>query len=277
MLDVRHPSHPEDAKHYTTERLRKEFLIQNIFVPGKINLTYSHVDRVVAGGACPAEAPLELVASNDFGAETFLERREMGVINVGGPGILTVEGEAHALDKTDGFYIGMGTKTVSFASKDAKNPAKFYLVSSPAHKTYPSTKILRSEIEPVRLGGLENSNKRSIYKYIQPATVKSCQLVMGMTALEPGNMWNSMPCHTHARRMEVYFYFDLPEDARVFHLMGEPTETRHILMSNEEAIISPSWSIHSGVGTHNYTFIWGMAGENQTFDDMDHVAMKDLA
>jgi 4-deoxy-L-threo-5-hexosulose-uronate ketol-isomerase len=277
MLDVRHPSHPEDAKHYTTERLRKEFLIQNIFVPGKINLTYSHVDRVVAGGACPAEAPLELVASNDFGADTFLERREMGVINVGGPGILTVEGEAHALDKTDGFYIGMGTKTVTFASKDAKKPAKFYLVSSPAHKTYPSTKILRKDIEPVRLGGLENSNKRSIYKYIQPATVKSCQLVMGMTALEPGNMWNSMPCHTHARRMEVYFYFDLPEDARVFHLMGEPTETRHILMSNEEAIISPSWSIHSGVGTHNYTFIWGMAGENQTFDDMDHVAMQDLA
>lgn len=277
MLDVRHPSHPEDAKHYTTERLRKEFLIQNIFVPGKINLTYSHVDRVVAGGACPAAEPLELVASNDFGAETFLERREMGVINVGGPGVLTVEGEAHALDKTDGFYIGMGTKTVTFASKDAKNPAKFYLVSSPAHKTYPSTKILRKDIEPVRLGGLENSNKRSIYKYIQPATVKSCQLVMGMTALEPGNMWNSMPCHTHARRMEVYFYFDLPEDARVFHLMGEPTETRHILMSNEEAIISPSWSIHSGVGTHNYTFIWGMAGENQTFDDMDHVAMQDLA
>ena len=277
MLDVRHPSHPEDAKHYTTERLRKEFLIQNIFVPGKINLTYSHVDRVVAGGACPADAPLELVASNDFGAEYFLERREMGVINVGGAGVLTVDGAAHELDKTDGFYIGMGTKTVTFASKDAKNPAKFYLVSSPAHKTYPSTKILRKDIEPVRLGGLENSNKRSIYKYIQPATVKSCQLVMGMTALEPGNMWNSMPCHTHARRMEVYFYFDLPEDARVFHLMGEPTETRHILMSNEEAVISPSWSIHSGVGTHNYTFIWGMAGENQTFDDMDHVAMQDLA
>ena len=277
MLDVRHPSHPEDAKHYTTERLRKEFLIQNIFVPGKINLTYSHVDRVVAGGACPAEAPLELVASNDFGADTFLERREMGVINVGGPGVLTIEGEAHALDKTDGFYIGMGTRTVTFASKDAKNPAKFYLVSSPAHKTYPSTRILRSEVEPVRLGSLENSNKRSLYKYIQPATVKSCQLVMGMTALEPGNMWNSMPCHTHARRMEVYFYFDLPEDARVFHLMGEPNETRHILMSNEEAVISPSWSIHSGVGTHNYTFIWGMAGENQTFDDMDHVAMHELA
>ncbi len=266
MLDVRHPSHPEDAKHYTTDRLRKEFLIQHIFEPGKINLTYSHVDRTVAGGACPADAPLELVASNNFGVEYFLERRELGVINVGGPGVLTLDGESHELDKTDGFYVGMGTRQVAFASKDPKNPAKFYLVSSPAHKTYPSTKILRSGIEPVRLGSQDNSNKRGIYKYIHPQGVKSCQLSMGMTCLEPGNMWNSMPCHTHERRMEVYFYFDLPEDA----------ETRHIFMSNEEAVISPSWSIHSGVGTHNYTFIWGMAGENQTFDDMDHVAMPDL-
>lgn len=276
MLDIRHPSHPEDAKHYTTDRLRQEFLIQNIFEPGKVNLTYSHVDRVVAGGACPAEEPISLVAPNNFGVEYFLERRELGVINVGGPGVLTVDGESHELEKTDGFYVGMGTKSVSFASKNAKTPAKFYLVSSPAHHAYPSVKILRKDIEPVRLGGQENSNKRSIYKYIQPATVKSCQLVMGMTALEPGNMWNSMPCHTHARRMEVYFYFDLPADARVIHFMGEPHETRHIFMSNEEAVISPSWSIHSGVGTHNYTFIWGMAGENQTFDDMDHVAMPDL-
>lgn len=276
MLDIRHPSHPEDAKHYTTDRLRKEFLIQNIFVPGQVNLTYSHVDRVVAGGACPAGEPLALVAPNDFGVDSFLERRELGVINVGGPGVLTVDGESHELEKTDGFYVGMGTKSVVFASKDAKTPAKFYLVSSPAHHTYPSVKILRKDIEPVRLGDQENSNKRCIYKYIQPATVKSCQLVMGMTALEPGNMWNSMPCHTHERRMEVYFYFDLPETARVVHFMGEPTETRHIFMSNEEAVISPSWSIHSGVGTHNYTFIWGMAGENQTFDDMDHVAMPDL-
>ncbi|SBW12834.1 5-keto 4-deoxyuronate isomerase [uncultured Alphaproteobacteria bacterium] len=276
MLDIRHPSHPEDAKHYTTDRLRKEFLIQNIFVPGQVNLTYSHVDRVVAGGACPAGEPLALVAPNDFGVDSFLERRELGLINVGGPGVLTVDGESHELEKTDGFYVGMGTKSVVFASKDAKTPAKFYLVSSPAHHTYPSVKILRKDIEPVRLGDQENSNKRSIYKYIQPATVKSCQLVMGMTALEPGNMWNSMPCHTHERRMEVYFYFDLPETARVVHFMGEPSETRHIFMSNEEAVISPSWSIHSGVGTHNYTFIWGMAGENQTFDDMDHVAMPDL-
>lgn len=276
MIDIRHPSHPEDAKHYTTDRLRKEFLIQNIFEPGKINLTYSHIDRVVAGGACPVDGTLELVASNNFGVEYFLERRELGVINVGGPGVLTVDGAAHALEKTDGFYVGMGTRSVGFASADPKAPAKFYLVSSPAHHAYPSTKILRKDIEPVRLGGQENSNKRSIYKYIQPATVKSCQLVMGMTALEPGNMWNSMPCHTHERRMEVYFYFDLPADARVIHFMGEPTETRHIFMSNEEAVISPSWSIHSGVGTHNYTFIWGMAGENQTFDDMDHVAMPDL-
>lgn len=276
MIDIRHPTHPEDAKSYATDRLRREYLIQNLFVPGEIHMTYSHVDRVVAGGACPAGKPVELTVSKDFGVDYFLERREMGVINVGGPGVLTVGGVAHRMARTDGFYIGMGTKSVAFASDDAKTPAKFYFVSCPAHKTYPSVKIERAAIEPIRLGSDEASNKRCLYKYIHPQGVPSCQLVMGMTALEPGSMWNSMPCHTHARRMEVYFYFDLPPDARVFHIMGEPTETRHILMSNEEAIISPSWSIHCGVGTHNYTFIWGMAGENQNFDDMDHVAMNDL-
>jgi 4-deoxy-L-threo-5-hexosulose-uronate ketol-isomerase len=275
MIEIRHPANPEDAKHYTTERLRRDFLIQDLFLPGEIKLVYSHVDRVVTCGICPA-APLELVASKDFGVDYFLERRELGVINVGGKGSLTVDGVRHELARTDGFYIGLGARTVSFASDDPGNPAKFYGVSAPAHKTYPSVKIERVSIEPVRLGSLENSNQRGIYKYIHPQGVKSCQLVMGMTALEPGSMWNSMPCHTHARRMEVYFYFDLPADARVFHLMGEPGETRHIVMANEEAVISPSWSIHSGVGTHNYTFIWGMAGENQNFDDMDHVAMGEL-
>lgn len=275
MIDVRHPANPEDARFYTTERLRKDFLIQDLFVPNEVKLVYSHVDRVVTGGACPAQA-VALEASKDFGVDYFLERREMGIINVGPRGKVVVDGTEYELGKTDGLYIGMGAKNVTFQSDDPGQPAKFYFVSSPAHKTYPTKKILKKDITPVNLGSLEQSNKRSIYKYILPGGVESCQLVMGMTTLEPGNMWNSMPCHTHARRMEVYFYFDLPKDAVVFHLMGEPNETRHIVMRNEEAVISPSWSIHSGVGTQCYTFIWGMAGENQNFDDMDHVAMTQI-
>jgi 4-deoxy-L-threo-5-hexosulose-uronate ketol-isomerase len=275
MIDIRHPANPEDAKQYTTERLRKDFLIQDLFVPGKVRLVYSHVDRVVTGGVCPVQ-PVALEASKEFGVDYFLQRREMGVINVGPSGIVVVDGTEYELAKSDGLYIGMGAKSVSFQSADAGKPAKFYFVSSPAHKTYPTTKILKKDITPVNLGSIDQSNERSIYKYIVPGGVPSCQLVMGMTSLKPGNMWNSMPCHTHARRMEVYFYFDLPEDGVVFHLMGEPDETRHIVMRNDEAVISPSWSIHSGVGTKSYTFIWGMAGENQNFDDMDHVAMSQI-
>jgi len=275
MIDIRHPANPEDAKHYTTERLRKDFLIQDLFVPGKVKLVYSHVDRVVTGGVHPVQ-PVALEASKEFGVDYFLERREMGVINVGPKGKVVVDGSEYELAKSDGLYIGMGARNVSFQSAEPGKPAKFYFVSSPAHKTYPTTKILQKDITPVNLGSIDQSNERSIYKYIVPGGVPSCQLVMGMTMLKPGNMWNSMPCHTHARRMEVYFYFDLPEDGVVFHLMGEPDETRHIVMRNDEAVISPSWSIHSGVGTKSYTFIWGMAGENQNFDDMDHVAMRQI-
>ncbi|WP_371378287.1 5-dehydro-4-deoxy-D-glucuronate isomerase [Sporomusa aerivorans] len=274
-MEIRHSVHPEDVKRLTAEELRERFLIQGLFQPDEIKMVYSHVDRMIAGSACPIQ-PLPLEVGKGLGTEYFLERRELGVINVGGAGVVKVDGTEYALAATDGLYVGQGAKEIIFSSADAAKPAKFYLNSAPAHAVCPTVKIERQSITPAHLGAIESSNERNIYKYIHPQGVKSCQLVMGMTVLEPGNMWNSMPCHTHDRRMEVYFYFNLPEDAALFHLMGEPNETRHIVMRNEEAVISPSWSIHSGVATSCYTFIWGMAGENQTFDDMDHVAMKDI-
>lgn len=274
-MDTRHSVHPRDVKRYTTEELRNDFLIQNLFSPDQVNMVYSHVDRMITGGVCPLK-PVALKVAAGMGVDYFLERREIGIINIGGAGLVVADGKEYSLDTTDGLYIGMGTKEIAFSSVDANQPAKFYFNSAPAHMTYPTVKIKRSEIVPNHLGSIKNSNDRNIYKYIHPLGVKSCQVVMGMTVLEPGNMWNSMPCHTHDRRMEVYLYFNLPEDGVVFHYMGEPTETRHVVMRNEEAIISPSWSIHSGVGTQSYTFIWGMSGENQTFDDMDHVEMKTL-
>ncbi len=274
-MEIRYPSHPQDVKHYTTEQLRKDFLIQNLFVPGETKMVYSHFDRIIAGGICPT-TPLGLEAGKEIAAEYFLQRREIGIINVGAPGRVVVDGTEYPLNKTDGLYIGMGAQKVTFSSDDPAKPAKFYFNSTPAHKTYPTAKILVTDIVPAALGSISQSNERKIFKYIVPGGVQSCQLVMGMTVLAPGNMWNSMPCHTHERRMEVYFYFDLAPESVVFHLMGEPEETRHVVIRNEEAIISPSWSIHSGVGTGNYTFIWGMAGENQKFDDMDHVAMSRL-
>ncbi len=274
-METRYPAHPRDAMHYTTDRLREEFLIPAIFVPGETRMVYSHFDRIIAGGVCPV-APLSLAAGKEIAAEYFLQRREIGIINIGAPGRVVVDGSEYALQKTDGLYIGRGAKQVVFSSDDPASPAKFYFNSTPAHKTCPTAKILVKDIVPAALGSISQSNERKIYKYIVPGGVPSCQLVMGMTVLAPGNMWNSMPCHTHERRMEVYFYFDLPEDAVVFHLMGDPGETRHIVMRNEQAVISPSWSVHAGVGTANYTFIWGMAGENQAFDDMDHVSMAGL-
>ncbi len=275
-LDVRYANHPGDSMHYTTEELREHYLVNTVFQDGEINLVYSHQDRIIAGGIMPTKKALALEASKDLGADYFLERRELGLINIGGAGTVTLDGETQEVGPRDGLYVGMGVKEVSFASKDPKNPAKFYINSSPAHKTYPTVKINFADANPVRLGEQENLNKRTIYQYVHPAVCESCQLVMGMTLLEPNNVWNTMPCHTHERRMEVYFYFDMDENTRVFHLMGEPDETRHIVMKNEQAVISPSWSIHSGVGTSNYTFIWGMCGENQTFTDMDHVPMDEL-
>ncbi|OOB75068.1 5-keto-4-deoxyuronate isomerase [Clostridium haemolyticum] len=275
-MDIRYANHPEDSKKYTTEELRKYYHVENIFKKDEISLTYSHVDRIVFGGAMPTDGELSLTAGKEMGVDFFLQRREMGVINVGGEGSIILDGSEYEMKKRDGLYIGMGIKEVKFKSKDKSNPAKFYINSVPAHRSYPIAKIDIKNANPVQCGEQENVNKRTIYQYVHPSVCESCQLLMGMTVLEPGNVWNTMPCHTHERRMEVYFYFDMDEDTRVFHLMGEPQETRHIVMKNEEAIISPSWSIHSGVGTASYTFIWGMCGENQTFDDMDHVKMQDL-
>lgn len=274
-MELRTASSPRDVKHYTTDRLREEFLIQDLFKSGEIKTVYSHIDRIITGSAVPV-TPIALTAGEEIRAEYFLQRREMGIINIGGKGTVTVDGTVYELEYKDGIYIGMGAKDVVFASLDASQPAKFYFNSAPAHKTYPTVHIKPENCIQVELGSLEQSNHRVITKYILPGQVESCQLVMGMTSLKPGSVWNTMPCHTHDRRMEVYLYFEMPEDALVFHYMGEPTETRHIVMRNEEAVISPSWSIHSGSGTRNYTFIWGMVGENQDFDDMDGVAMKDI-
>lgn len=285
-MELRTAASPRDVKHYTTERLREEFLIQDLFVPGEIRLVYSHIDRIITGAAVPTKA-LRLTAGDELRADYFLQRREMGVINIGGAGRIVVDGKEYEVGYKEGMYIGMGAQDIVFDSVDAKNPARFYLNSAPAHKAYP-TVLIKPEGAPadgvviikdenkVELGSLEEANHRVICKYILPGQVESCQLVMGMTKLMPGSVWNTMPCHTHDRRMEVYLYFEMPEDAIVMHYMGEPQETRHIVMRNEEAVISPSWSIHAGCGSQAYTFIWGMVGENQAFNDMDDVAMKDL-
>ncbi|MDR2939002.1 MAG: 5-dehydro-4-deoxy-D-glucuronate isomerase [Clostridiales bacterium] len=286
-MELRTASSPKDVKFYTTGRLREEFLISDLFKGGEIKLVYSHIDRIITGSAVPLEKGLELTAGDELRADYFLFRREMGVINIGGSGLINIDGKEYALGFKDGIYIGMGSKKIIFSSVDKANPAKFYFNSTPAHKGYP-TLLIKPEGEPsegtviikgenkVELGCLEESNHRVICKYILPGQVESCQLVMGMTALKPGSVWNTMPTHTHDRRMEVYLYFEMPEDAFVMHYMGEPSETRHIVMRNEEAVISPSWSIHSGSGSRAYTFIWGMCGENQEFTDMDAVENKDI-
>ena len=286
-MELRTAASPKDVKHYTTERLREEFLIPKLFFEDDIKLVYSHIDRIITGGAMPVGQELKLEAGAELRAEYFNQRRELGVINIGGAGKITVDGKIYNVGHKEGMYIGMGKKEIAFASNDSKSPAKFYLNSAPAHMTYP-TVLIKPEGEPsndvvivkdenkVELGCLEDSNHRTICKYILPGQVESCQLEMGMTKLEPGSVWNTMPSHTHDRRMEVYMYFELPEDAFVMHFMGEPQETRHIVIRNEQAVISPSWSIHSGGGSRNYTFIWGMVGENQDFDDMDPVRMQDL-
>lgn len=275
-MEVRYSGHPNDVKHYTTEQLRDEFLIPKLLESGKLHMVYSHVDRMIAGGAMPV-SPIKLATSTNMGVEYFLERRELGIFNVGSSmGVVETDEGTFELAPTDGLYIGMGVENVVFKSVDPKQPAKFYFNSAPAHRKCPTKKIERKNIEPRHLGSIETSNERKLYQYFIPGRVETCQLAMGLTALEPGNMWNSMPPHTHERRMEVYFYFNLPDDHVVMHMMGQPQETRHIVMKNEQAVISPSWSIHCGVGTHNYTFIWSMCGENQEFDDMDNLERIDL-
>ena len=275
-LDIRYANHPDDSKHYTTEELRKHYLIENVFVADEISLTYSHQDRMIAGGAMPVNGELKLGSTKELGTEFFLERREMGIISVGGKGTVVLDGKEYELNFKDGIYIGMGTKEIVFRSDDKSKPAKFYINSCPAHKTYPTVYITKDMAVHRPLGTEENMNKRVVNQYVNPAVCESCQLAMGMTELAVGSSWNTMPAHTHERRMEVYFYFELEGDNVVFHMMGQPQETRHIIMHNEQAVISPSWSIHCGTATSNYTFIWGMCGENQTYDDMDTISNLDL-
>ncbi|MBR6909057.1 MAG: 5-dehydro-4-deoxy-D-glucuronate isomerase [Lachnospiraceae bacterium] len=286
-MELRTAASPRDVKYYDTQRLRDEFLVQKVFRPGEIYLVYSHIDRIIFGSATPTSEKLVLTAGDELRAEYFLQRRELGVINIGGNGKITIDGKTFNVAHREGMYIGMGNRDISFESDDASNPAKFYLNSAPAHKTYPTVLIkpngtpeegvvIVKDENKKELGSMEEANHRVICKYILPGQVETCQLEMGMTHLEPGSVWNSMPCHTHDRRMEVYMYFEVPENGFVMHYMGEPQETRHIVMHNEEAVISPSWSIHCGCGSSNYTFIWGMVGENQDFDDMDNVRNQDI-
>ncbi len=277
-MDIRQSIHSDHAKTLDTAGLRKEFLIETIFTADEYTMTYSHIDRIIVGGVMPVTRTVSVggEVGKQLGVSYFLERRELGVINIGGQGTITVDGTCYEIGSRDGLYVGKGAKEVVFASIDPANPARFYYNCAPAHTTYPTKRVTPADVSPVTLGDSVTSNRRTINKYFVPDVLETCQLSMGLTQLEPGNLWNTMPCHTHERRMEVYFYFGLEQDSCVFHMMGQPQETRHIVMQNEQAVISPSWSIHSGVGTRAYTFIWGMVGENQVFDDMDHVKVGDL-
>ena len=275
-MEIRFQSSPKEVKGMTTEELRSNFLVQQMMKEDTLSLVYSHYDRVIVGGVKPVQQKVQLHNEAELRADYFLQRRELGIINVGGPGTVEADGVSYELNKLDALYLGKGTQSVLFASNSAEDPASFFLMSTTAHHTYPNTKMSKEEASTVNLGETATANKRTIYKYIHQDGIQSCQLVMGVTVLNEGSVWNSVPPHTHTRRMEVYFYFDLPEQHRIFHLMGEPTETRHLVTANHEAVISPPWSVHCGPGTTNYTFIWAMAGENYTFTDMDPVAIADM-
>jgi 4-deoxy-L-threo-5-hexosulose-uronate ketol-isomerase len=275
-MEVRFQNSPKETAEMNTNDLRTNFLIENLVVNDAVRLVYSHYDRVIVGGAKPINKTLSLETDPELRADYFLERRELGIINVGGDGTVETNETTYSLTKLDAVYIGKGIKEVRFSSKEANNPAIFYLLSAPAHQNYPSKKLTKEEAMPVTIGDASTANRRTIYKYIHAEGIQSSQLVMGLTILENGCVWNTMPSHTHSRRMEAYFYFDVAEDQRVFHFMGQPQETRHLLVANHEAIISPPWSIHSGCGTAAYGFIWGMAGENYTYTDMDPAPLKDL-
>ena len=275
-MEIRFQSSPHEVKGMNTQQLRENFLVQHLMQANQIQLVYSHFDRVIVGGAMPVSNPVLLPNEAELRADYFLERRELGIINVGGAGSVEADGVVYELNKLDALYLGKGTRSVSFTSASADQPAQYFLLSAPAHHTYPNRRMQKNEAAPVHLGEKATSNERTIYKYIHQEGIQSCQLVMGLTVLKEGSVWNSVPPHTHTRRMEVYFYFDLPEAHRVFHLMGEPQETRHIVMANQEAVISPPWSVHCGPGTTNYGFIWAMAGENYTFTDMDPVPIATM-
>jgi 4-deoxy-L-threo-5-hexosulose-uronate ketol-isomerase len=268
-IELRYAGHPLDVKHYDTEKIRKEFLIERVFIPDEISLVYSLYDRYMVGGAMPVKKALKLETADDLKSNYFLERREIGMINVGGAAVIETKGKVFKLGHKEALYLGKETKEVVFKSADPKKPAKLYINSAPAHHVYPSRKVTLKEAEVVVLGSPEASNHRTINKLLVNSIIQTCQLQMGMTELKPGSVWNTMPVHTHNRRMEAYFYFEVPEKQGICHFMGDPDETRHIWMRNEQAVLSPSWSIHSAAGTSNYTFIWGMAGENLDYGDMD--------
>ncbi|MFD0748696.1 5-dehydro-4-deoxy-D-glucuronate isomerase [Mucilaginibacter calamicampi] len=275
-MQQRYHHSSNEVKGMNTADLREHFLIEEMMKPGKMCFTYSHYDRIIIGGAVPEAEELPLKNMAMLKADYFLERREMGVINVGGPGTITVDGVLYNLEKKDCLYLGRGSKEVNFSSVLADEPAVFYMLSTPAHVAYPTSLLKAEDASPMTIGSVETSNHRTVYKYIFADGIKSSQLVMGLTVLNTGSVWNTMPAHTHDRRMEAYFYFDVPKGQTVFHFMGQPQETRHITVHNHQAIISPPWSIHSGCGTSNYAFIWGMAGENQDYSDMDVVNITEL-
>ncbi len=274
-MEQRYEASPREVERMNTQELRADFLVEKLFATGKANFVYSHYDRMVVGGVVPSNKAINLGKYDTLRSKSFLERREMGIINIGGKGSVTADGKTYKMDKLSCLYLGRGTKKVSFKSSSKKTNAKFYIFSAPAHKKYPTTLYTKEDASPVNLGGAKTSNKRTIFKYIHPEGIKSCQVVMGLTVLEEGNVWNTMPAHTHDRRSEIYLYFDVPKNQGVMHFMGQPQETRHLWVQNDQAIISPPWSIHAGSGTASYSFIWAMGGENQDFTDMDFFELKE--
>ena len=277
-MEIRQPIHSEHAKTLDTAGLRRHFLVEDLFVPDQATLTYSQIDRIIVGGIHPVQQTVRFAPElgKQTGTDFFLQRRELGLINIGGGALVEADGTRYELGPREALYIGQGAKDLTFTSLDPANPAKLYFNCAPAHCHHPNKKVTLAEASPETLGDPRTSNRRTIHKFLVPSVLPTCQLLMGMTQLEPGSLWNTMPCHTHDRRMEVYFYFDMPADGVVFHMCGQPNETRHLVVRNEQAVIAPSWSIHSGVGTQAYTFIWGMVGENQVFKDMDHIPMSAL-
>ncbi|MGQ7869164.1 5-dehydro-4-deoxy-D-glucuronate isomerase [Sunxiuqinia sp. sy24] len=275
-FEERYAYHPDDFKAYDTEKIRKEFLVEKVMEEDAINIVYSHIERYIVGGAVPVTKALTLGTVDALKANYFCERREVGIINVGGKGTVSVDGTKYVLEFKDALYIGKGAKEVAFESEDSAKPARFYFNSAPAHKEFPTKHVTLKDANVLHLGSLETSNERNINQLLINTVVETCQLQMGMTELKPGSVWNTMPAHTHSRRNEVYFYFNVPEDQAVCHFMGQPQETRHLWMKNEQAVISPSWSIHSAAGTSNYIFIWGMAGENLDYTDMDVIKPIEL-
>ncbi len=274
--EVRYAAHPEDAKSYDTARLRRDFLIERVFAADEVNMVYSMYDRMIVGGAMPVSEPLKLEAIDPVKAPYFLTRRELGIFNVGGAGVVKVGDKCFDLDYKEALYVGSGERDVVFESKDVTHPAKFYFNSTTAHRNYPDKKVTKADAIVATMGSLEGSNDRNINKMLVSQVLPTCQLQMGMTELQPGSVWNTMPAHVHSRRMEAYFYFEVPEGDAVCHFMGQPDETRHIWMRGDEAVLSPEWSIHSAAATHNYTFIWGMGGENLDYGDQDFSAITDL-